>query len=150
MLEINGADELTARVGEDLGTGSWVTVDQELIDRFAAVTGDDQWIHIDPERAASTPFGGTIAHGLLTLSLGPAQVYETVEISGFAFGLNYGYGKIRFPAPVPVGSRVRMHAALSAADEIEGGIAYTITETFEIEGSEKPACVAEQLARVYH
>jgi len=150
MLEINGADELTARVGEDLGTGSWVTVDQELIDRFAAVTGDDQWIHIDPERAASTPFGGTIAHGLLTLSLGPAQVYEIVEISGFAFGLNYGYGKIRFPAPVPVGSRVRMHAALSAADEIEGGIAYTITETFEIEGSEKPACVAEQLARVYH
>jgi acyl dehydratase len=149
MVTIDGADELESRLGEELGVGSWVTVDQELIDRFAEVTGDDQWIHIDPERAAQTPFGGTIGHGLLTLSLGPKQVYEIVEVTGFSYGLNYGYGKVRFPAPVPVNSKVRMRVTLSAVEQIEGGMAYTLTEVFELEGGSKPACVAEQLVRVF-
>jgi acyl dehydratase len=149
MLTMNGPDQLKARLGEELGVGPWVTIDQELIDRFAEVTGDDQWIHIDPERAAQTPFGRTIAHGLLTLSLGPKQLYDIYEVTGFAYGLNYGYGKVRFPAPVPVGSRVRVRATLSSVEEVEGGMAYAIAETFELEGSAKPVCVAEQLARVY-
>jgi acyl dehydratase len=149
MVTIDGADELRSRLGEELGVGPWVTVDQELIDRFAEVTGDDQWIHIDPERAAQTPFGGTIGHGLLTLSLGPKQVYQIVEVTGFSYGLNYGYGKVRFPAPVLLNSKVRMRATLSAVEEIEGGMAYTLTELFELEGGSKPACVAEQLVRVF-
>lgn len=150
MVRIEGLDGLKAKVGEELGVGAWVTVDQELIDDFARVTGDDQWIHIDPAKAAETPFGGTIGHGLLTLSLGPKQVYEIVEVTGFSYVLNYGFGKVRFPAPVPVGSRVRMRATLSAVEEIEGGAAYTLTELFEIEGGGKPVCVAEQLVRVFH
>jgi acyl dehydratase len=149
MLTIEGADGLKSRLGQELGVGSWVRVDQELIDRFADVTGDDQWIHIDPQRAAQTPFGGTIGHGLLTLALGPKQVYEIVEVLGFSYGLNYGYGKIRFPAPVPVGTKVRMRATLSTVQEIEGGMAYTITEVFEAQDAEKPVCVAEQLVRVF-
>jgi acyl dehydratase len=149
MLTINGADELRSRLGEELGVASWVTVDQALIDDFARVTGDDQWIHIDPARAAQTPFGSTIGHGLLTLSLGPKMVYEIFEVTGFAYGLNYGYGKVRFPAPVPVGSKVRMRATLSAVEDVPGGMAYTITEVFEIEGGAKPVCVAEQLVRVF-
>jgi acyl dehydratase len=149
MLTINGADELKGRLGEELGVGSWVKVDQKLIDEFAEVTGDDQWIHIDPERAAQTPFGSTIGHGLLTLSLGPRMVYEIFEVTGFSYGLNYGYGKVRFPAPVPVGTKVRMRATLSSVEELPGGVAYTITELFEAEGQNKPVCVAEQLVRVF-
>jgi acyl dehydratase len=149
MVTIEGADGLKEKLGEELGVGKWVTVDQELINDFARVTGDDQWIHIDPQRAAETPFGSTIGHGLLTLSLGPKQVYEIVEVTGFSYGLNYGYGKVRFPAPVPVGSKVRMRATLSSVEENEGGVAYTLTEVFEIEGGEKPVCVAEQLVRVF-
>jgi acyl dehydratase len=149
MLTINGADELRSRLGEELGVASWVTVDQALIDDFARVTGDDQWIHIDPARAAQTPFGSTIGHGLLTLSLGPKMVYEIFEVTGFAYGLNYGYGKVRFPAPLPVGSRVRMRATLTKADDVPGGVQLTVTQTFEREGGDKPVCVAEALARVY-
>jgi acyl dehydratase len=149
MVTIEGVEGLKKKLGEELGVGPWVTVDQELIDDFARVTGDDQWIHINPEKAAETPFGSTIGHGLLTLSLGPKQVYGIVEVTGFAYVLNYGFGKVRFPAPVPVGSKVRMRATLSAVDEIEGGAAYTLTELFEIEGGEKPVCVAEQLVRVF-
>jgi acyl dehydratase len=149
MLTINGVDELRSLLGSELGVGSWITVDQELIDDFARVTGDNQWIHIDPERAAQTPFGSTIGHGLLTLSIGPRMVYEIFEVTGFSYGLNYGYGKVRFPAPVPVGSRLRMRATLSAVEPLPGGVAYTITELFEIEGGAKPVCVAEQLVRVF-
>jgi acyl dehydratase len=149
MLTITGIDELRSKLGTELGVSAWHEVTQEEIDAFADATGDHQWIHVDPERAAQTPFGGTIAHGLLTLSLGPKFTFELFTIEGFAFGLNYGYNKVRFPAPVPVGSRVRMRAALTAADDVPGGVQITITQTFEREDEAKPVCVAESVARMY-
>ena len=149
MLTISGPEELKAKVGEELGVSDWHEVTQERVNAFAEATEDFQWIHVEPERAKDTPFGGTIAHGLYTLSLGPKFSYSLFTLDGFAFGLNYGYDKVRFPAPVPVGSRVRMRATLAKVDEVPGGLQFTITQTFEIEGSEKPACVAESLSRVY-
>jgi acyl dehydratase len=149
MLTITGIDELRSKLGTELGVSAWHEVTQEEIDAFADATGDHQWIHVDPERAAQTTFGGTIAHGLLTLSLGPRFTFELFTIEGFAFGLNYGYNKVRFPAPVPVGSRVRMRAALTAADDVPGGVQITITQTFEREHEAKPVCVAESVARMY-
>jgi acyl dehydratase len=149
MLTINGLDGLREKVGQELGVSDWHEVTQEEIDRFADATDDHQWIHVDPERARETPFGGTIAHGLYTLSLGPKFSYEMFTVEGIAFGLNYGYGKVRFPAPLPVGSKLRMRATLSDIADIPGGAQFTITQTFEIEGADKPVCVAESLSRVY-
>ena len=149
MLTISGIDELRAKVGDELGVSEWHQVTQEEIDAFADATGDHQWIHVDPERATQTPFGSTIAHGLYTLSLGPRFTFAMFTIEGFAFGLNYGYNKVRFPAPLPVDSRVRMRATLSSVDDVPGGVQLTITQTFEREGEEKPVCVAEQLVRLY-
>ncbi len=149
MLTINGIDDLRARVGEELGASEWYEVTQARVDAFAAASGDHQWIHVDPERAKATPFGGTIAHGLLTLSLGPQLGAEIFTIENVAFSLNYGFGRVRFPAPVPVGSRLRMRAALAAVDDIASGVQLTVTQTFEVEGGEKPVCVAESLVRVY-
>jgi acyl dehydratase len=146
---INGLDDLKSKVGEELGVSDWLEVTQEAIDAFADATGDHQWIHVDPERAKDTPFGGTIAHGLYTLSLGPQFSYALFEVQGVAFGLNYGYNKVRYPAPLPVGSKVRMRATLTAADEIPGGLQITVTQTFEREGGDKPVCVAESVSRVY-
>ena len=149
MRTINGIDELKTLVGEELGVSDWLEVTQEKVDAFADATGDHQFIHVDPEKAAQTPFGGTIAHGLFTLSLGPQFSYAMYEVSGVAFGVNYGYEKVRFPAPLPVGKRVRMRAVLAKADEVQGGVQMQITQTYEVEGSEKPCCVAEQLVRVF-
>jgi acyl dehydratase len=149
MLTITGIDELRAKVGEELGVSDWLEVTQADIDAFAEATGDHQWIHVDPERAAQTPFGGTIAHGLYTLSLGPRFTFEAYHLEGFAFGLNYGYDRVRFPAPLPVNAKVRMRATLTSVDEVPGGIQTKVTQTFEIEGGEKPVCVAEQLVRLY-
>jgi acyl dehydratase len=149
MLTISGIDELRAKVGEELGVSEWHDVTQEEIDAFADATGDHQWIHVDPERAAQTPWGSTIAHGLYTLSLGPKFTFAMFTIEGFAFGLNYGYNKVRFPAPLPVSSRVRMRATLSSVDDVPGGVQLTITQTFEREGEEKPVCVAEAVSRMY-
>jgi acyl dehydratase len=149
MLTISGTDELRAKVGEELGVSEWHEVTQDEIDAFADATGDHQWIHVEPERAAQTPFGGTIAHGLYTLSLGPRFTFAMFTIEGFAFGLNYGYNKVRFPAPLPVDSRVRMRATLSSVDDVPGGVQLTITQTFEREGEDKPVCVAESVARMY-
>ena len=146
---LTGPDEVKAAVGQELGVSDWYEVTQATIDQFAQVTGDHQWIHVDPERAAQTPFGGTIAHGLFTLSLGPKFSYEIMDMQGFAFGVIYGYGKVRFPAPLPVGSKVRMRAALTNVDDVPGGIQITVTQTFEREGEEKPVCVAESLARLF-
>jgi acyl dehydratase len=146
---INGLDDLKAKVGQELGVSEWLEVTQEAIDAFADATGDHQWIHVDPERAKETPFGGTIAHGLYTLSLGPQFSYAMFEVQGVAFGLNYGYNKVRYPAPLPVGSKVRMRATLTAADEIPGGLQMTVTQTFEREGGDKPVCVAESVSRIY-
>jgi acyl dehydratase len=146
---IHGLDELKSRVGQELGVSDWLEVTQEAIDAFAEATGDHQWIHVDPERAKETAFGGTIAHGLYTLSLGPRFSYAMFEISGVAFGINYGYDKVRFPAPLPVGSKVRMRATLTKALDVPGGVQFTVTQTFEREGGDKPVCVAESLSRVY-
>jgi len=149
MLTISGVDELKAKAGEELGVSEWHEVTQDAIDAFANVTGDHQWIHVDPDRAAQTPWGGTIAHGLYTLSLGPRFTFGMFTIEGFAFGLNYGYNKVRFPGPLPVGSRLRMRATLSSVDDVPGGVQLTITQTFEREGEDKPVCVAEAVSRMY-
>ena len=146
---INGLDELKGKVGEELGVSDWYEVTQKGVDAFADATGDHQWIHVDVERAKDTPFGGTIAHGIYTLSLGPQFSYDVYEIAGIAFGLNYGYNKVRFPAPLPVGSRVRMRAVLTSVEEVPGGVQFVVTQTFEREGGDKPVCVAEAVARVF-
>ncbi|MGO9487496.1 MAG: MaoC family dehydratase [Solirubrobacteraceae bacterium] len=149
MLTLTGLEEVKAHVGKELGVSDWRLVTQEEIDEFARVTGDDQWIHVDVERAKQSPFGGTIAHGYFTLSLAPRFSYDMFSFEGFAFGVNYGLNRVRFPAPMPVGGRVRMRAVLAAVEEIAGGAQITSELTFEREGGEKPVCVAESLARVY-
>ena len=149
MRTITGLDELKAAAGEELGASDWHEVTQADIDAFADVTGDHQWIHVDPERARDTPFGGTIAHGLFTLSLAPGMTDSLLSFDGFAYALNYGYNRVRFPAPLPIGSRVRLRATLAAVQDVPGGAQITIIQTFEREGFEKPVCVAESLARVY-
>ena len=149
MLTLTGMDEIKAYEGKELGVSDWQLVTQEKIDQFAEVTGDDQWIHIDVERAKQTPFGGTIAHGYYTLSLGPRFTYDMFTLEGFAFAINYGLNRVRFPAPMPVGGKVRMRAKLAAVEEIPGGAQLVTELTFEREGGEKPVCVAESLTRVY-
>lgn len=139
--------DLRALVGTVLGPTDWYTVDQSKVDAFAEATEDRQWIHVDPERAASSPLGGTIVHGLFTLGLGPHFVEELISFDGFAHSLNYGYGKVRFPAPFPVGSRVRVRLSIDAVADVRDGVQLTSTQTFELEGAEKPVCVAESLAR---
>lgn len=144
-------EELQALSGKEAGVSSWVLVDQTRIDRFAVATGDDQWIHVDPARAAATPFGGTIAHGLLTLSLVPIMAYEALPSpSDVRMSLNYGYNKVRFTAPVRSGKRVRAHFKALALREVEPGRWDRITEvTVEIEGEPRPALVAEMISVIY-
>ena len=149
MLTLTGIDEVRAHVGEELGMSDWHDVTQDEINRFAEVTGDDQWIHVDVERAEQTPFGGTIAHGYYTLSLAPMFSYRLFTFEGFAFAMNYGLNRVRFPAPLPVGSKVRMRAKLAAVDDVPGGAQVTTELIFEREGGDKPVCVAESLVRVY-
>ncbi len=149
MLTITGLEDVKAHVGQELGVSDWYAVTQEEINAFADVTGDHQWIHIDVERAKQTPFGGTIAHGYYVLSLHPRLVEKMFSIEGFAFGLNYGLNRVRFPSPMPVGGRLRMRAKLADVQDIPGGAQITTELTFEREGGEKPVCVAESLARVY-
>jgi acyl dehydratase len=149
MRTITGLDELKQAEGEDLGTSDWHEVRQKDIDAFADVTGDHQWIHVEVDRARETPFGGTIAHGYYTLSLAPSLTEQIFELRGFAFALNYGLNRVRFPAPMPVGGRVRVHAKLKELEDIPGGAQITTELTFEREGGDKPVCVAETLARVY-
>jgi acyl dehydratase len=149
MRTITGLDELKAAEGEVLGTSGWHEVTQDAIDAFADVTGDHQWIHVDPERAKDTPFGGTIAHGYYTLSLAPMLTDQVMRLEGFAFAVNYGLNKVRFPAPLPVGSKVRMTGRLANLEDVAGGAQMTLELTFEREGADKPVCVAETLARVY-
>jgi len=148
-LTITGLDGLESHLGEELGVSEWHDIPQELVNEFARVTGDDQWIHLDVERARLTPFGGTIAHGYLTLSLGPMLSNEIVTMAGFSHGINYGLGRVRFPSPLPVGSRVRMRATLTKLEPVAGGVQVTIEQVFEREGGDKPVCVAESLGRLY-
>jgi acyl dehydratase len=133
----------------ELGPGPWHRVEQETIDEFARVTGDDQWIHVDVERARAA-LGGTIAHGLFTLAIGPKLMRELIAFDGFAHGLNYGYDRVRFPAPLPVGEELRLRARiLEVSDAPPNGAQVRIEQTFERRGGEKPVCVAIQLARFY-
>ena len=149
MRTIEGVDGLRASVGHELGVSDWHQIDQAQISAFAEATGDHYWIHTDTERAAEdTPFRSTIAHGLLTLSLGPRFSYEIYSINGFPMYLNYGFDKVRFTSPVTVGSRVRMRATLESINEVPGGITCTIAQVFELEGSERPACVAQSVIRI--
>ncbi|WP_093801593.1 MaoC family dehydratase [Streptomyces sp. Wb2n-11] len=143
------AEELRAGVGEQLGHSEWLDVDQKRIDLFAEATGDHQWIHVDPEKAAAGPFGTTIAHGYLTLSLLPALVPQIMRVEGARMGINYGTNKVRFPSPVPVGSRLRATAVLKEVTETGGGVQVTAVVTVEREGGDKPACVAESVSRYY-
>jgi acyl dehydratase len=149
MRTISGLGELKRAEGETLGTSDWHEVSQDAVDAFADVTGDHQWIHVDVERARDTPFGGTIAHGYYTLSLAPMFTAQVMSLEGFAFAVNYGLNRVRFPAPVPVGSRIRMTAKLAKLEEIPGGAQMQLELTFEREGGDKPVCVAETVARVY-
>jgi acyl dehydratase len=149
MRVFNGVDELRAAAGSPLGVSDWVTVDQSHIDTFADATGDHQWIHVDQERAEAGPFGGTIAHGFLTLSLLPVLVSQTYRIQGTKMGVNYGLNKVRFTSPVPVGSKVRGNIELVDVADVSGGVQMTTKVTVEIEGSERPALVAEWLTRQY-
>ena len=147
---VNGIEELKSLVGQTIGPSEWREVTQELIDQFAEVSGDDQWIHVDTERAKTeSPFGITVAHGNLTLSMIDGFRYGLMESSGFKMGVNYGWNKVRFPAPVPAGSRIRASIETLSVDEIGGGWHQMAQKwTVEVEGNEKPACVAESVGRL--
>jgi acyl dehydratase len=142
-------DELRGAAGTDLGYSDWITIDQHKIDLFAEATGDHQWIHVDPERAADGPFKTTIAHGYLTLSLLPVIGGSLMRVEGVRMAVNYGLNKVRFPSPVPVGSRIRGHIVLVNIEEVTGGVAVTARVTIEREGGDKPVCVVESVARYY-
>ena len=142
-------EDLKAAVGTVVGQSDWVTVDQERINPFADATGDHQWIHVDPERAAQGPFGSTIAHGFLSLSLLPMLLAQVYRIEGTRMGVNYGLNRVRFTAPVPVGSQVRGNVELADVADVTGGVQLTTKVTVEIAGSERPALVAEWVTRQY-
>jgi acyl dehydratase len=146
---IHGVAGLKERVGSSLGTSSWVTVDQEMVTTFADLTGDRQWIHVDPERARQGPFGATVAHGFFTLGLSTGLLWEIFTVDDVGMILNYGLNRVRFPAPLPVGSRIRMHVSLAEVVEIPGGIQVVYHLEYEIEGKEKPPCVADLVFRYY-
>jgi len=147
---INGADDLHARVGQHLGYSDWLEITQDRVNQFADATGDHQWIHVDVARAATGPFGGPIAHGFLTLALAPGLLKDVWVMEGAKMGVNYGLNKVRFPSPVPVGSKVRAGAALKEVTDVGGGGMQLVLEaTFEVQGSDKPACVAELVFRYY-
>jgi acyl dehydratase len=150
QITVNGIDELRELVGREVGPGSWREVTQQDIDDFARLSGDDQWIHVDVDRARSeSPFGTTVAHGNLTLSMIDGFRKELMRSSGFKLGVNYGWNKVRFPAPVPVGSRLRMKLELTDVEDVGGGWFQVVTRcTVEAEGQEKPVCVADSVGRV--
>lgn len=148
MRVLNGLEELQAAVGEHLGHSDWIEIDQTRIDQFAEATGDHQWIHVDQEKAKAGPFGSTIAHGYLTLSLIPMLVWQIYTVEGTKMGVNYGANKVRFPSPVPVGSRVRAGVELVSVTPGGGGQQVVARVTIEREGGDKPACVAETVSVV--
>jgi acyl dehydratase len=149
MITVNGADEIKALAGRDLGASDWLEVTQERINTFADATGDHQWIHVDLDRAAAGPFGAPIAHGYLTLSLVIPLFGNLLKVEGTRMGVNYGLEKVRFPNPVRVGSRIRLAASVSEVTEVTGGLQMTCDFTVEIEGRSKPACVARTIYRQY-
>ncbi len=149
MAEVLTIEELEQTEERDLGASSWRRIEQRHIDLFAEATGDHQWIHVDPEMAAQGPFGGTIAHGYLTLSMLPALMSEVLNVAGARMGINYGIDRVRFTAPVPSGSEVRLHARLLSSERRGEGVLYRLGVQVEIRGHEKPACVGEVLYLVF-
>ena len=147
VKKFSGLDEFVAAQGSQLGPTDWLEVTQERVNLFADATNDHQWIHVDPERAANGPFGGTIAHGLLTLSLLPHFTHQLYTVDNIAMAVNYGYNKVRFITPVRVGSRIRARAEIAKVDQLDGAVQATVPVTVEIEGSDKPAAVAESIVR---
>ena len=144
----NPADLLDA-VGKHLGFSDWEAVDQQRIDQFANATGDHQWIHVDPDKAAEGPFGKTIAHGYLTLSMANLFLPQVMQVDNTSMGVNYGCEKVRFPSPVPVGSRIRGGGEVMSAEEVKGGIQVVVRMTIEIEGADRPACVVDTISRLF-
>ncbi len=147
--QVNGLDQLAQFVGQHLGYSPYIKITQEQVQLFADATGSHQWIHTDVEKAKTGPFGGTIAHGYLTLSLGPTLLPGIFSVSGISMGINYGTNKVRFIDPVKVGSQLRAGAKLVSVDEIVGGAQVVLEMTFECEGATKPSCVAEVIVRYY-
>ena len=147
---LEGLDGLRARVGQEVGVSSWRTVQQGDIDTFADLTGDRQWIHVDPERAATGPFGATVQHGFLTLGLATGLLWEVCTVEGFGVVLNYGLNRVRFPAPLRVGSRIRMHVEVAEVKDLDGGAEAVYRLTYEVEGQTKPCCVADLVFRYYN
>ncbi len=147
MKSFSGLDEFAAAQGSQLGPTEWMEITQDRVNLFADATEDHQWIHVDPERAANGPFGGAIAHGLLTLSLLPHFMHQLYTVHNIAMAINYGYNKVRFITPVKVGAKVRARAEISKVDQLDGAVQATMTTTVEIEGSDKPAAVAESIVR---
>ena len=147
MKKFSGLDEFVAAEGAELGPTDWLEVTQDRVNLFADATDDHQWIHVDPERAANGPFGGTIAHGLLTLSLLPHFTHQLYTVDNIAMAVNYGYNKVRFITPVRVGVKIRARAQIAKVDQLDGALQATVTVTVEIDGSDKPAAVAESIVR---
>ena len=148
MRTFESVAELAAAKGEEIGHSEWVTITQQDVNLFAEATGDHQWIHVDPERAAAGPFGGTIAHGFMTLSLLPRLQHQIYTVNNIKLAVNYGLNKVRFPSPVPVGSKVRARSSLVDVEDLgNGAVQATMSTTVEIEGGAKPACVAESIVR---
>jgi acyl dehydratase len=146
---LSGLDGLRAAAGQDLGVSDWVPVEQDAVNTFARLTGDAQWIHVDPERAAGGPFGGTVQHGFLTLGMATGLLWSVVTVDGFAVILNYGLNRVRFPAPLKVGARFRMHVHLAEVKELERGAEAVYRLTYEVEDEPKPCCVADLVFRYY-
>ncbi len=150
MANFDSVASVLSAVGTDLGTTDWVAIDQQRINTFADATGDHQWIHVDPERAKDGPFGACVAHGYLTLSLANLFLPQLVSYQRLKMGVNYGCDKVRFPAPVVVGSRVRGHGAVVAAEPVKGdGVQVTVRISVQIEGTDKPGCVVDTISRLY-
>ena len=147
MVEFRSADELRAARGTHLGYSDWMEITQERVNLFADATGDHQWIHVDPERAKSGPFGGTIAHGYLTLSITNFLFPQLMQVPSATMGVNYGANKVRFPSTVPVGARIRMGCEVIDSEDVAGGVQVVTRNTVEVEGSDKPACVVEAISR---
>jgi acyl dehydratase len=148
-ITVNGIDELKKLAGSDLGASEWIEVTQERINTFADATGDHQWIHVDPEKAAEGPFGAPIAHGYLTLSLFIPLFTELLDVEGVSTKVNYGLNKVRFPSPVKVGSKIRLVGKLASVEDVPGGVQITVDGTIEIEGGSKPAAVLQSVKRFY-
>jgi len=149
MPVFTSPDDLRDAIGQELGPSAWLEITQERIDQFAKATDDFQWIHVDPERAAHGPFGRTIAHGYLTLSLVPSLIRDYYSVSGHKMTVNYGVNKVRFVSPVPVGSRLRARSSIIDVTEVGGGVQVTLQTTVELEAAERPACVVDGVTRIY-